>query len=165
MRKKTENLVFNESQIINFRDKCKLGSKKIVLASGVFDILHEGHLKFLQEVSQLGDELIVGINDDHFARKKGPNRPIQSEYNRAFLISAFKCVSCVHIFDNRDPNKSLLNLVQPDVLIMSNSSEEKPKDRTHHHDLMKKIGGKILVYDAFSETHSTDIIRKIEALV
>ncbi len=164
MIKKTENLVFNESQIINFRDKCKLDSKKIVLASGVFDILHEGHLNFLQEVSQLGDELIVGINDDHFARKKGINRPIQSEYNRAFLISGFQCVSCVHIFDNRDPNKSLLNLVQPDILIMSNSSEEKPKDRTHHYDLMNKIGGKILIYDAFSETHSTDIIRKIEAL-
>ena len=75
----------------------KKNSKKVVLVTGVFDILHKGHLKFLENARECGDVLIVGINDDEYVRKsKGNSRPIQDEYDRAYLIAGFECVSLVH---------------------------------------------------------------------
>lgn len=159
---KAKDLIFNKKELIKFREKCRKESKKVVLASGVFDILHEGHLRFLQTAREFGDVLIVGINDDTFARKKGSNRPIQNENTRAFLIAGFECVNCVYIYDNSDPKKPLVSLVQPDVYLMSNSSSQKPKDRMYQFDIMKKIGGEVIVLGEFSKSHSTTIIEKLE---
>jgi len=159
---KAEDLIFNESELIKFRDECRVNSKKVIFASGVFDILHTGHLRFLEKARKRGDILIVGINDDEFAKTKGENRPIQNEYNRASLIAGFECVSCVHIFDNGDDAKDIISLVQPDVYIMSTTSSEKPDQRFQHFELVKKLGGEVVVFDACSTSHSTTIIEKLK---
>ncbi len=157
----SEKLILNEEDLINFCKKCKKEQKKIVLASGVFDVLHEGHLKFLEEVRGYGDVLIVGINNDNFASKKGPNRPIQSENVRAYLIAGFKCVTCVHIYDCSDRDRPLISIVKPDVYLMSNSSAETKEDRQYKVDIMDKLGGKTIIVDEFSKAHSTSIIDKL----
>lgn len=154
-------MMLKESKLKIFCDECKENSKKIVLATGVFDILHPGHLKFLEKSREYGDVLIVGINDDNFARGKGVNRPIQNENDRAYLMSGFKCVNYVHIFDRGNRGMDLIRLVQPDVFIMSTTSQDKPKDRTELFELMSELGGRVVVFDAFHPSHSTDIIDKI----
>ncbi len=154
-------LIFKELELKIFCDKCRENSKSIVLATGVFDILHPGHLKFLEKSREYGDVLIVGINDDIFAREKGMNRPIQNENDRAYLISGFKCVNYVHIFDRGNRGMDLIQLVQPDIFIMSKTSQNKPEDRTELFELMRELGGKVIVFDAFSTSHSTDIIDNI----
>ena len=156
-------MIFNELELTVFRENCRKKSKKVVFASGVYDILHLGHLRFLEKAKACGDVLIVGINDDAFARAKGINRPIQNEKNRASLIAGFKCVNGVHIFDNGDDAKDIIRLVQPDVYIMSTTSSEKPDERSQHFELVKKLGGKVVVFDACSTSHSTTIIEKLEA--
>lgn len=153
-----DDFIFNESELKTFRDDCRKNNKKVVLATGVYDILHLGHLKFLEQSREHGDVLIVAVNDDAYARKKGKGRPVQNEYDRAYLISGFECVNCVHIFDNSDHGKNLIRLVEPDVYIMSMTSEEKPQDRTEHYELIQELGGEVVVLDACSSTHSTDII-------
>jgi D-glycero-beta-D-manno-heptose 1-phosphate adenylyltransferase len=163
MIKKAEDLVFDESQLNEFLKECRKKSKKIVFASGVYDILHIGHLRFLEKARDCGDVLIVGINDDIFAKKKGENRPIQNEYNRASLVAGFECVSCVHIFDNGDDAMDILRLVRPDIYVMSTTSTKKPKERSHHFELMKKMGGTVVVFDACSTSHSTSIIEHLKA--
>lgn len=153
-------MILNESKLKSFRDKCKKESKKVVLVTGVFDILHVGHLKFLESARELGDVLIVGINDNQYVRKaKGKSRPIQDECDRAYLIAGFECVDCVHIYSF---GNDFFRLVKPDVLIMSSTGGRKPEDRAEHFDIIRENGGKVVIFDEFSTQHSSEIIEKIK---
>ena len=90
-------------------------AKKIVFANGVFDLLHVGHVRYLQAARAEGDLLVVGINSDASTRKlKGEGRPILTERARAALVAALKSVNYVVIFDETDV-KQLLREFQPDV--------------------------------------------------
>ena len=89
--------------------------RKIVFANGVFDLLHVGHVRYLQAARAEGDLLVVGINSDASTRKlKGDGRPILTERARATLVAALRAVDYVVIFDDLDVN-SLLRQLQPDV--------------------------------------------------
>ena len=89
--------------------------RKIVFANGVFDLLHVGHVRYLQAARAEGDLLVVGINSDASTRKlKGDGRPILTERARATLVAALRAVDYVVIFDDLDVN-SLLRELQPDV--------------------------------------------------
>src|ERR1700735_769793 len=89
--------------------------RKIVFANGVFDLLHVGHVRYLEAARAEGDVLVVGINSDSSTRKlKGPGRPVLTERARATLVAALKSVNYVVIFDELDVN-SLLKELKPDV--------------------------------------------------
>jgi D-glycero-beta-D-manno-heptose 1-phosphate adenylyltransferase len=96
-------------------DEHRRAAAKIVLANGIFDLLHVGHVRYLQGARAEGDVLVVGINSDSSARKlKGEGRPILTERARAALVAALACVNYVVIFDELDV-KPLLRELQPDV--------------------------------------------------
>jgi rfaE bifunctional protein nucleotidyltransferase chain/domain len=96
-------------------DEHRRSSRKIVFANGVFDLLHVGHVRYLEAARAEGDLLVVGINSDSSTRKlKGPGRPILTERARATLVAALRSVNYVVIFDELDVN-SLLKELQPDV--------------------------------------------------
>jgi D-glycero-beta-D-manno-heptose 1-phosphate adenylyltransferase len=96
-------------------DEHRRARRKIVFANGVFDLLHVGHVRYLQAARAEGDVLLVGINSETSARKlKGPGRPILTERARATLVAALAAVDYVVIFDDADVN-SLLREFQPDV--------------------------------------------------
>ena len=153
-----DKLILSASELVKFRDECKKNSKKVVLTTGVFDILHPGHLKFLEKARECGDVLIVGVNDDEYVRKsKGDSRPIQNEYDRAYLIAGFECVSCAHIYSF---GNDFFQLLKPDILIMSSAGGRKPDDRAEHFKIIEENGGKVVIFDAFSTIHSSEIITK-----
>jgi len=134
-------------------------SKKVVLTLGGFDLLHIGHLKFLEASRQHGDVLIIGINDDgYITRTKGDYRPVQNEHDRAYLVAGFACVSRVHIFTD---TMDIIELTKPDVFIMSTTSTRSPEDRMEHQNKVKEYGGSIVIVDAFSTTHTSSIIESI----
>lgn len=89
--------------------------RTIVLANGCFDLLHVGHLRYLEGAARLGDLLIVGINSDRSVRAiKGPGRPLQDERERAALVGGFRCVDFIFVFD--EPNvEAALRALRPDV--------------------------------------------------
>lgn len=92
-------------------------NKKVVFTNGCFDLLHVGHVRYLQEAKALGDLLIVGLNSDSSVSKlKGPDRPVQNQEDRKEILSALKCVDYVVIFDEETPLK-LIETVKPDVLV------------------------------------------------
>jgi rfaE bifunctional protein nucleotidyltransferase chain/domain len=92
-----------------------LHGKKTVLANGCFDILHVGHVRYLESARQLGDTLVVAINSDRSARElKGPGRPILDERERAALVSALRCVDHVVVFDEPDVSR-ILDALRPAV--------------------------------------------------
>ena len=97
--------------------KKKNKGKKIVFTNGCFDILHVGHVRYLEQARELGDILIVGVNSDSSVRRlKGPKRPINREQDRVELLAALDCVNHVIIFEEDTPYK-LIKEIQPDILV------------------------------------------------
>ena len=91
--------------------------KSIVFTNGCFDILHAGHVQYLQRARQMGDFLVVGLNSDRSTRKlKGPGRPVNSQQDRAQVLTALSCVDYVSIFDEDTPLE-LIKAVKPHILV------------------------------------------------
>ncbi len=91
--------------------------KKLVFTNGCFDILHVGHVRYLQEARNCGDVLVVALNTDQSVRKlKGPERPIQSEKDRAEILAALGCVDYTFLFSEDTPER-VIKEIQPDVLV------------------------------------------------
>ncbi|HIC44807.1 MAG TPA: D-glycero-beta-D-manno-heptose-7-phosphate kinase [Sulfurimonas sp.] len=110
-------------------EKCVITAKnknqKIVFTNGCFDILHLGHVKYLEIAKSFGDILIVGLNADSSVRKlKGPSRPVNLEYDRAYLLAALEVVDYVVIFSEETPH-DLIKMIEPDVLVKGGDYEGK----------------------------------------
>ncbi|OED34747.1 glycerol-3-phosphate cytidylyltransferase [PVC group bacterium (ex Bugula neritina AB1)] len=105
------------SDILKLSKKLKLDSKKLVFTNGCFDILHVGHVRYLEEARTYGDFLLIGLNSDlSVKRLKGDERPFISQDDRAELLMALKCVDKVVIFDEETP-LNLIRMLKPDVLV------------------------------------------------
>lgn len=93
--------IIAETALSDFVTAAHLAGKRVVLTNGCFDILHAGHVEYLERARELGDLLVVAINSDRSVRElKGPTRPVNSESDRARVISALRCVDFVTIFDS-----------------------------------------------------------------
>jgi D-beta-D-heptose 7-phosphate kinase/D-beta-D-heptose 1-phosphate adenosyltransferase len=130
----------------------------MVFTNGVFDLLHVGHLRYLQQARGLGDALIVGLNSDRSVRAiKGPDRPITSEAERAEVLEALDCVDGVVIFDEATPH-DLIAAIQPDILVKGADWAE---DAIVGRDIVEARGGRVIRM-AIEPGHSTsDIIDRI----
>jgi len=121
LRKKLHNNVdykiVSKDEIIDIVKTLKNHNKKIVFTNGCFDILHIGHVKYLQKAKSLGDKLIVGVNSNESVKRlKGKDRPINDEYDRAYLLASLEVVDYVVIFDDDTPYE-LIKEIKPDVLV------------------------------------------------
>jgi D-beta-D-heptose 7-phosphate kinase/D-beta-D-heptose 1-phosphate adenosyltransferase len=104
------------SQLMAELVQCRSG-KKVVFTNGCFDILHVGHVRYLQEARALGDFLVIGLNTDSSVQRiKGPTRPVQNQAARAEILAALSCVDLVTFFDEETPEKLIQN-VRPDILV------------------------------------------------
>jgi len=111
----TRDKIVSRQGLTAILDEHRRANRKIVFANGVFDLLHVGHVRYLEAARAEGDVLVVGINSDSSTRKlKGPGRPVLTERARATLVAALKSVNYVVIFDELDVN-SLLKELRPDV--------------------------------------------------
>lgn len=132
----------------------------IVFTNGVFDLLHPGHVRYLQQARALGDVLVVGVNSDASVRRnKGPDRPINPEGERAEVLAALACVDAVAIFDEDTPAE-IVRACQPDVLV---KGADWAADRIVGRDTVEARGGRV-VRIALEEGHSTtDLVARIRA--
>jgi len=139
----------------------RASGKTIVFTNGVFDLLHIGHLRYLEEARGLGDALLVGVNSDRSVRDlKGPGRPITAEGERAEVLAALTCVDGVVIFDEETP-RDLIQAIQPDVLVKGSDWAE---DAIVGRDIVEARGGRV-VRVAIQPGHSTTrIVEKIKNL-
>ena len=98
-------------------ERLRATGKSVVFTNGVFDLLHPGHVRYLQQARALGDALIVGVNSDRSVRSnKGQGRPITPEVERCEILEALACVDAVGVFDEDTPH-ALIDAIQPDVLV------------------------------------------------
>jgi len=129
----------------------------VVFTNGVFDLLHPGHVRYLQDARRLGDALIVGVNSDRSVRaNKGPERPINPEHERAEVLSALVFVDLAVIFDEDTPY-ALIAEVQPDVLV-------KGADWAEHNivgrDVVEGRGGRVVRMELAKGFSTTSLIER-----
>lgn len=111
------SIVTNRDEMIKIRHELKRLGKKLVFTNGCFDILHSGHVDYLNKAKELGDYLLVGLNSDFSVKKiKGDKRPIINEMERASLLDNLKCVDYVTFFDENTPEQLISSLI-PDILV------------------------------------------------
>ncbi|MDR3611127.1 MAG: D-glycero-beta-D-manno-heptose 1-phosphate adenylyltransferase [Ignavibacteriaceae bacterium] len=111
------SIITNRDEMIRIREVIKNQNKKLVFTNGCFDILHSGHIDYLNKAKQLGDFLLVGLNSDLSVKNiKGEKRPILSEMERAVLLDNLKCVDYVTFFDEDTPQHLISSLI-PDILV------------------------------------------------
>ena len=132
--------------------------RKIVFTNGCFDILHYGHVMYLEKAKRSGDCLIVGINSDLSVKKiKGPNRPIVNEFDRARVLAGLQSVDFVVIFNEETPLK-LIQALKPDVLIKGYDWKNKGIVGS---DFVKSYGGKVLTVKLAKGRSTTNLIKQI----
>ncbi len=132
--------------------------KQVVFTNGCFDILHRGHISYLNEARQLGDALIVGLNSDaSVSRLKGPTRPINKEFDRKYVMENLRCVDCVEIFDQETPLE-LIKLVKPRILVKGG---DWTPDKIVGSKEVLAWGGKVLSLPFVDGFSTTNIVNKI----
>jgi D-beta-D-heptose 7-phosphate kinase/D-beta-D-heptose 1-phosphate adenosyltransferase len=133
--------------------------KKIVFTNGCFDLLHIGHVRYLQEAAKLGDLLVVGLNSDASVKRlKGETRPVNSEADRAELLCALGFVDYVVIFEEDTPYE-IIDLVQPDVLVKGGDYSNSYVVGT---DIVEARGGKLVLIPFVEGKSTTSIIEKMK---
>ncbi len=148
----------SQNEIVNLSIKLKKENKKIVFTNGCFDILHKGHISYLNTAKSLGDILILGLNSDASVKRlKGENRPINCEDDRAYILSALECVDYVVIFDEDTPYR-LIKSINPNILVKGADYEGKEvvgSDIVEQIKLVEFIDGK-------STTKTIEKIQKVK---
>ncbi len=145
--------------------KVSIGQKpkdtKVVFTNGVYDLIHIGHLRCLEEAKGHGDMLIVGINsDDSVKRIKGKGRPINKEATRTAIIAALECVDAVILFDEDTPLR-LIKILKPHVLVKG--GDYKVEDIAGASEVIA-AGGRVELIPIVEGYSSTDIIERIKKL-
>ena len=132
---------------------------KIAFTNGCFDILHRGHIEYLEKARSFADILVLGLNSDNSVRRlKGTPRPYMNEEDRAFILSRLECVDVVCIFEEDTP-ENLIKIVEPDFLIKGGDySLDQIVGRTE----VEKNGGKVLTIPFVKGKSTTNIIKLIK---
>lgn len=146
--------VLDAEALLRFVSGARREGRRIVFTNGVFDILHPGHIRYLQAARAHGDVLIVGLNSDASVRRnKGSDRPINPEQERAELVAALVCVDAVSIFDEDTP-AAIIARVQPDVLV---KGADWPADQIVGRDTVEARGG-VVIREPVEPGYSTSAI-------
>lgn len=153
--------IFDRISAVRMVNVWRLKSDRIVFTNGCFDILHRGHVEYLQEAAALGDRLVVGVNSDASVRRlgKGDDRPLNDQDTRAKVLAALRCVNAVVIFEEDTPLE-LITALQPDVV--AKGGDWKPEQIVGA-EVVKARGGEVRslkLVDGFSTTALLEKIRK-----
>lgn len=152
--------IFNTFTILAAVKKWKSANKKIVFTNGCFDLLHKGHVDYLEKAKKLGDILIVGINDDSsVSNLKGKNRPIQDESGRLAVIASLEAVNATLLFSGETP-MDLIQIIHPDILCKGG---DWPIDKIIGAAVVQSYGGKVVTIPFIEGYSTTNIEQKIKS--
>ena len=154
----TKNKIKKLKELKNIIAAAKKRGEKIVFTNGCFDILHLGHIKYLEKAKSLGDKLVVALNSDASVRRlKGKMRPIFPQGQRAVLVAALECVDYVTVFAESTP-LSLIKALKPDVLVKGGDWQ---RADIAGGDFVESCGGRVASGVFVKSCSSTSIINKI----
>jgi rfaE bifunctional protein nucleotidyltransferase chain/domain len=149
-------------QAVAWRERLRSSGQRVVLTNGVFDLLHTGHLYYLQQARALGDALIIALNADESVRAlKGPTRPIQTEEQRAYALGALSCVDAITVF--RVPRLTAeIRALQPDVYTKAGDYTLEKLDPDERREL-EAAGAAIRFMPFLPGFSTTSLIARIKA--
>ena len=151
--------VLTQPETRAFAGRLRGAGQRIVFTNGVYDLLHPGHIRYLQQARSLGDVLIVGVNADASVRRnKGSMRPINPERERAEIVAALDCVEAVVLFDEDTPGE-IIQLVEPDVLV---KGADWPADQIVGRHTVEARGGRVVRIPVERGYSTTSILDRIK---
>lgn len=151
-------MILKADEFLPIRKKLRVEKKKVVFTNGCFDILHAGHVDYLNKAKEMGDILVVALNSDaSIKRIKGPKRPIVGETERAFVICNLKSVDYVTFFDEDTPEK-IISLLIPDILV---KGADWSIDKIIGRDVVERNGGEVKTIKFINFQSTSNIIETI----
>jgi D-beta-D-heptose 7-phosphate kinase/D-beta-D-heptose 1-phosphate adenosyltransferase len=145
-------------ELLRIIKNLKAKGKRIVFTNGCFDLLHIGHVRYLEKARTLGDALVVGVNSDSSVRKlKGPKRPVLPAKERAEILSGLGCVDYITIFDELDPLK-LITSLHPNVLVKGG---DWTKEQIVGREVLERLGGKVVIISFVKGASTSTLIETI----
>ena len=152
-------MILSKETAAKLIEELKLQGKKVVFTNGCFDILHVGHLRYLNEAKKQGDILIVGVNSDSSVRQlKGEGRPINNEIDRAEMLSGLKAVDFTVIFEELTPIETLEKL-KPSIHVKGGDYD---KNKLPETATVEKNGGQVRLLSFVEGKSTTNIVKKIQ---
>ena len=147
--------------IVRLANIWRVKGDRIVFTNGVFDLMHRGHVTYLEEAAALGDRLVIGLNSDASVKRlgKGTDRPLNDQDSRATVLSALRCVDAVVIFDEDTP-LDLITSVRPDVLVKGGDWSP---ERIVGAEIVKAAGGSVHSLPLVEGFSTTALLTKIRA--
>jgi D-beta-D-heptose 7-phosphate kinase/D-beta-D-heptose 1-phosphate adenosyltransferase len=155
----TEHGILEEAELYPLLDRCRARGETIVMTNGCFDILHAGHVTYLEQASELGDRLLVAVNVDETVRRlKGEDRPVNKVENRMRMLAALRCVDWVVAFEEDEPTRLICDL-SPDILVKGGDNDP---DKIPGGDCVREAGGQVMVLTYVDGISTTKIIDSIK---
>lgn len=153
--------LISREELPRLRETLHAQGRKIVFTNGCFDVLHVGHLRYLQQARAQGDALVVGLNSDASVRAlKGAGRPIVPEDERAELLAGLECVDWVTLFPEATPEATLAAL-KPDIHVKGGDYTE---DQLPEARVVREYGGEVRIMGLVPGRSTTDVVRRIREL-
>ena len=151
-------MIISRETIGEICNELRVTNKQIVFTNGCFDILHAGHVTYLESAKRLGDILIIGLNSDGSVKRlKGKSRPVNSEHDRAIVLGALKAVDFVVYFEEDTPLE-LIKIVKPDFLVKGGDYKI---ENIVGADVVQDKGGEVVVIPFVEGKSTTNIINKM----
>ncbi len=151
------------SELPRWRDKVKSSGKRLVVTNGCFDLLHVGHVSYLEQARQQGDLLLLGLNGDAGVRRlKGVNRPVVPEADRAAVVAALESVDAVCIFPEQTAT-NFLSVARPDIYVKGGDYTPETLNREER-SIIEQAGARIVILPFVPGHSTTEILRKIARL-
>ncbi len=152
--------IFTLAEAVAWRQALREAGRRLVLTNGHFDLLHVGHVRYLQAARALGDALLVGVNSDASTRARKPGRPIVPQAERAELVAALECVDAVVIFDDVTAN-ALVEALRPDIYTKGGDWSRPGGPRPPEAAIVAGYGGQVIYLPYITERSTTALIEKI----
>jgi rfaE bifunctional protein nucleotidyltransferase chain/domain len=157
----TSNKIYSLEDAVNLVKNWKSTDNKVVFTNGCFDIVHLGHIDYLEKARNLGTKLVLGLNTDASVnRLKGPTRPVVNEYARARMMAAFEFVDAVILFDEPTP-LTLIEAIKPDILV---KGDDYTVETIVGSDFVISNGGEVKTISLVKGYSTTKLIEKIKQL-
>jgi rfaE bifunctional protein nucleotidyltransferase chain/domain len=153
--------VLSAAEAVSFVEQLRRSGKEVVFTNGVFDLLHPGHIRYLEAARREGDALVVAVNSDRSVQViKGPLRPVTPQDERAEILAALACVDVVVVFDEDDPQQ-IISRLQPDVLV---KGADWSLGTIIGRETVEARGGRVVRIPVAGGYSTSAIIRKIQGL-
>ncbi|WCJ60504.1 adenylyltransferase/cytidyltransferase family protein [Fontisphaera persica] len=157
----SQSKILSRSELPGWREALRRAGRRLAVTNGCFDLLHAGHVTYLESARETADALLVAVNSDASVRRlKGPGRPVNGETDRARVLAALACVDAVTIFDEPDAC-AVLGLLAPEVYVKGGDYTLETINQDERR-LVERLGGRVLILPGVPGLSTTVLLQRLQ---